>query len=195
VLAASFAKRVCRKACIVWTSRLDFSLGASGVLRMGRHLLSALAFICLLLVPPVLAQSTAEPKSEAINPASLAQSIQTSFDGRVYVAAFGQDDKLANGRDVVRFKNGIMSSDNCIKFGFMPAPYLLRVEGDRTYFYSEMPSKEQGLMRFSGYIENDSITASAKWRQARWYWDVDVELRFVGKRANPGDKLEASFKP
>jgi hypothetical protein len=149
----------------------------------------------LVFIAYACADALPAPRPVAVNPTAIAEAIEKDFDGRIYIAAFGQDGKLSNGSDVVRFDKGIMSSDNCIRFGFMPAPYFLRVDGNKTYFHADMPSKEQGLMRFSGFIENDNISASAKWKQVRWYWSVDVELRFEGKRANPGDKLEATFKP
>ncbi len=141
---------------------------------------------------PALAESA--PSPVPVNPVSVEQSIKQDFDGRVFVANYGQNEKLETGRDVISFENGMMSTKNCIKFGFQPAPYFLRVEGSKTYFYSEMPNQEQGVMKFSGSIENDQLSAKANWQQARWYWTVNVDFLFEGKRANPGDDLTATFK-
>jgi hypothetical protein len=148
--------------------------------------------LVLTISSPVLADSA--PNPTPINPVTVEQSIKQDFDGRVFVANYGQNEKLETGRDVISFENGRMSTKNCIKFGFQPAPYFLRVEGGKTYFYSEMPSEKQGMMKFSGFIENDQISALSNWQQTRWYWTVNVNFVFKGTRANPGDDLTATFK-
>jgi hypothetical protein len=155
-----------------------------------------LQFVVLGLVATAseLRSDEAVPNPNPINPATVQQSIQNDFDGRVYVANFGQNEKLESGRDVIRFENRLVSTENCIKFGFMPAPYFLRVEDGRLYFNAEMPSTTQGNMKFTGFVENDKIYATANWQQDRWYWRVDVNLMFEGNRANPGDDLTVTFK-
>jgi hypothetical protein len=182
------------KCCLLdfWPKNSILKEGTEGYFGMRKCLQFAL--VCLVATAGELRSDEALPNPEPVNPATVRQSIKQDFDGRVFVANYGQDEKLATGRDVIRFESGLMSTANCIKFGFMPAPYLLRVEGNRTYFYSEMPSEKQGKMKFTGYIENDKFNANASWQQVRWYWNVDVTLMFDGKRANPGDDLTATFK-
>jgi hypothetical protein len=131
----------------------------------------------------------APAKSEAMNTA-----ISGDFDGRSYAADFGQDDKKAGGKDVVEFANGLMSTRLCVRFGFQPAPYLVRVEGKKVHFYSEMISKEQGKIAFSGYVEDGKLKADAKWAQARWYWTVNVGIKFDGTLTDPKADLPVFVK-
>ncbi len=160
---------------------------------MRKCLQVTVCLIALLTADKLRAQGVA-PNPNPVDPATIRQSINSGFDGRVYVANYGQDERRETGRDVMRFENGQMSTAICIKFGFMPAPYFLSVEDGRVHFYAEMPSEKQGNMKFTGVIENDRIKATANWKQDRWYWSVDVKLMFEGKRANPGDDLTATFK-
>ncbi len=143
----------------------------------------------LLLAPQANAQQAAQissPEIEAI--------LRTAFDGRTYAVSFGQDNKDEAGRDVVKFANGKMSTELCIRFGFEPAPYYIRSEGNRVYFRSEMVSKLQGTNIFSGYIEADQLNAHSDWAQARWYWTVNVGAWFKGKLVGPADDQPVYLK-
>jgi hypothetical protein len=124
-------------------------------------------------------------------PSDLGQAIQGTFDGRVFAVDFGQDGKKPAGKDVIRFENGKMSTALCSKFGFEPAPYLVRVEGDKIHFYAEMVSATQGKNIFSGYVEKDKLTAHANWAQPRWYWTIHVASWFEGAQADPKADLPA----
>jgi hypothetical protein len=116
----------------------------------------------------------------------ISRPIDQLMEGRVYAADFGQKDKEASGKDVVSFKDGKMATALCVRFGFMPAPYSVRVEGSKLHFRSEMVSDKQGKMIFTGYVEGDKLIAKAEWTQARWYWDFDMESWFEGNVADPG---------
>jgi opacity protein-like surface antigen len=127
-------------------------------------------------------------------PDAMSTAISGDFDGRSYAADFGQDDKKAGGKDVVEFAGGLMSTRLCVRFGFQPAPYLVRVEGRKVHFYSEMISKEQGKIVFSGYVEGGKLKADAKWAQARWYWTVNVGIKFDGTLTDPKADLPVFVK-
>jgi opacity protein-like surface antigen len=127
-------------------------------------------------------------------PEAMSTAISGGFDGRSYAADFGQDDKKTGGKDVVEFSGGLMSTRLCVRFGFQPAPYLVRVEGRKVHFYSEMISKEQGKIVFSGYVEGGKLKADAKWAQARWYWTVNVGIKFDGTLTDPKADLPVFVK-
>ncbi len=142
----------------------------------------------LLLTLAARAEDVARPAYE------IERAIASAFDGRTYAASFGQDNKDEAGRDVVKFANGKMSTELCIRFGFEPAPYFIRAEGNRIYFRSEMVSKLQGTNIFSGYVEGDQLVAHSDWAQARWYWTVNVGAWFKGRLAGPDDDLPVFLK-
>jgi hypothetical protein len=156
-----------------------------------------LIFLCLQMLARVPMAGAAEAASRTPAPAkpeAVSAAISGDFDGRSYAADFGQDDKNAGGKDVVDIANGLMSTRLCVRFGFQPAPYLVRVEGKRVHFYSEMISKEQGKIVFSGYVEDGKLHADAKWAQARWYWTVNVGIKFDGQLTDPKADLPVFVK-
>jgi hypothetical protein len=126
-----------------------------------------------------------------VQPVPIAQALAENMDGRTFAVDFGLDGKSAAGKDVIRFEDGKMSTQLCIKFGFEPAPYLLRVEGNSIYFHAEMESAAQGMNVFDGRIENGVLKAHAKWAQPRWYWTVHVNSWFEGPQADPKAELPA----
>ena len=120
---------------------------------------------------------------------SLRSAIFRTVEGRTFSVDTGKEGKPAAGKDVVQFADGLMSSALCIRFGFKPAPYSVRVEGSKIHFRSEMISEAQGKLVFNGYIEGDHLVARAEWAQVRWYWTVDIVLWFDGKNVEFSDDL------
>jgi hypothetical protein len=133
--------------------------------------------------------------SEAVVPLSpdgvsaLGSSISELVDGRTFSVDTGKQGKPAAGKDVVRFVDGLMSSALCVRFGFKPAPYAVRVEGARLHFRSEMVSDTQGKLVFDGHIEGDRLVAKAEWAQVRWYWTVDIVLWYDGRQVEFSNDL------
>jgi hypothetical protein len=152
--------------------------------------LPLLSFLAMLADAPGPCLADQAPAKHEL----MSAAISGDFDGRSYAADFGQDDKKAGGKDVVEFANGLMSTRLCVRFGFQPAPYLVRVEGRKVHFYSEMNSKEQGKIVFSGYVEDGKLHADAKWAQARWYWTVNVGIKFDGALTDPKADLPVFVK-
>ena len=148
-----------------------------------RHSLTALFAIAAPAIAS-FAEDTAMTPVPA-RPEAMSTAISGDFDGRSYAADFGRMARRAGGKDVVEFANGLMSTRLCVRFGFQPAPYLVRVEGGKVHFYSEMVSEKQGKIVFSGYVEDGKLQADAKWAQARWYWTVNVGIRFDGALTDP----------
>jgi hypothetical protein len=120
---------------------------------------------------------------------SLGTAISATVDGRTYSVDTGKEGKPAGGKDVVRFADGLMSTALCIRFGFKPAPYTIRVEGSKVHFRSEMISETQGKLVFDGHIEGDRLVAKAEWAQVRWYWTVNIVLWHDGKQVEFSDDL------
>ena len=120
---------------------------------------------------------------------SLGSAISATVDGRTFSVDTGKEGKPAGGKDVVRFADGLMSTALCIRFGFKPAPYTVRVEGSKIHFHSEMISETQGKLVFTGHIEGDRLVAKAEWEQVRWYWTVNIVLWHDGKQVEFSDDL------
>ena len=153
-----------------------------------------LSFLISLAAGRACAAEAAPMTPSPAKPEAMSTAISGDFDGRSYAADFGQDDKKAGGKDVVEFAGGLMSTRLCVRFGFQPAPYLVRVEGKKVHFYSEMLSEKQGKIVFSGYVEDGKLHADAKWAKARWYWTVNVGIRFDGALTDPKADLPVFVK-
>ncbi len=151
----------------------------------------------LVLAGAFLTSAMADAPISKIKPLEPAEvkiletSILGALEGRTFSVDTGKDGKPAGGKDVVRFNDGLMSTVLCIRFGFQPAPYTVRVEGTKVHFHSEMISPKQGELVFRGHIEGDQLFAEAEWSQARWYWTVNVVLWFDGKQVEFRDDLPA----
>jgi hypothetical protein len=150
-------------------------------------LLSALGLLILHLPLPAQERPVNPLTPEQVK--SLGSAISTIVDGRTYSVDTGKDGKPSGGKDVVRFADGLMSTALCIRFGFKPAPYTVRVEGSKIHFRSEMISETQGKLVFNGHIEGDRLVAKAEWAQVRWYWTVDIVLWHDGKQVEFSDDL------
>jgi hypothetical protein len=107
------------------------------------------------------------------------------LSGRVYLVATGKNDEPARGQDLVRFTGTMMSTDLCDRFGFQPAPYHLRADGNALHVMATLTSASQGELRFAGRMAGDRLEAEADWRRPRWYGDVHVRIWFDGTLADP----------
>jgi hypothetical protein len=143
----------------------------------------------LLLHQLSLAQSTSLTPLAPEEAQSLGNAISTIVEGRTFSVDTGKEGKPAGGKDVVRFSDGLMSTALCIRFGFKPAPYTVRVDGSQVHFRSEMISETQGKLVFTGHIEGDRLVAKAEWEQVRWYWTVNIVLWHDGKQVEFSDDL------
>ena len=158
---------------------------------MSNWRISVVAAACSLLVllQPSPAQSTSLTPLAPEEAHSLGSAISKIVDGKTFSVDTGKEGKPAGGKDVVRFGDGLMSTALCIRFGFKPAPYTVRVEGSQVHFRSEMISETQGKLVFNGYIDGDRLVAKAEWAQVRWYWTINIVLWFDGKQAEFSDSL------
>lgn len=119
--------------------------------------------------------------------ARLASAQQALLSGRVFVVATGKNAEPTSGQDVVRFTGALLSTDLCDRFGFQPAAYHLRAEGETLYVMAVLVSPDQGELHFAGRITGDRLVAEAQWRRPRWYGDVHVRIWFDGALAAPDE--------
>jgi hypothetical protein len=156
-----------------------------------RQLIAGSIFAACVLLGNQAANAQGNPVKPldpaAVSAASIA--IATLLDGRTFSVDTGKQGKPAAGKDVVRFADGLMSTALCIRFGFKPAPYSVRVEGQRVYFQSEMISETQGKLVFDGHMEGDRLVATAAWEQVRWYWTVNIVLWYDGPEVEDSETL------
>lgn len=156
-----------------------------------RRVLAGFILAASILLGNEAANAQANPVTP-LDPAAVSaasSAIAMLLDGRTFSVDTGKEGKPAAGKDVVRFADGLMSTALCIRFGFMPAPYYVRVEGQRVYFHSEMVSETQGKLVFHGHMEGGKLIATAAWEQVRWYWTVNIVLWYDGPQVEDSEAL------
>lgn len=103
------------------------------------------------------------------------------LDGMVFSGRIGPVDN-PDLTDHLYFENGRFWSGQCVHCGFEPGVYWIRRTGEGIAFRGVLQSAERGTFTYSGLVKGDSVEVSIHWRQERWYWTIDRELRFVGRR-------------
>ena len=102
-----------------------------------------------------------------------------------FAGPFGVEKETNPADDVLSFKNGMFSSQTCIRYGFSPAPYWVRRDARGLRFLTELQSSEHGTMRFEGVFDGKEMLATAIWTKKRWYWTIEQKFHFRGRPAGP----------
>lgn len=84
--------------------------------------------------------------------------------------------------DYLYFEGGRFWSGECVRCGFEPGKYRVRHLDDGIVFRGVLKSADRGTFVYEGRIRGDKIDVAINWRHERWYWTIDRDLRFVGKR-------------
>ncbi len=104
------------------------------------------------------------------------------LNGWQFKGETGEQGKNEHHEDVITFKDGMFRSLDCEEWGFGPAPYTVTKEGESYRFSAVLPSRNRGTLEWQGTITGDSATATFRWLHKRWYWTIDRQYWFKGKR-------------
>lgn len=103
------------------------------------------------------------------------------LDGMVFKGHIGPADSV-DLPDKLYFEGGRFWSGECVRCGFEPGVYWLRYLDNGIAFRGVLHSAERGTFTYEGRIRGDEIDVTINWQHERWYWTIDRELHFVGKR-------------
>ncbi len=106
------------------------------------------------------------------------------LDGMTFTGTFGPKGGTARDEDTFIFDNGTFTSTGCIDYGFSPRPYWVRESGGVVHFLAEMVSEEHGVIVYTGRVRGDELDATYTWTRDRWYWKVEREFWFKGRRSS-----------
>jgi hypothetical protein len=106
------------------------------------------------------------------------------LDGRTFRGAYGPLGKPARREDLFIFSDGRFVSKNCQEYGFTAGPYWVREVGGAVHFRAELTSPEHGVMIYEGRTQGDKLKAKFTWTKERWYWTIQREFWFEGKRVH-----------
>lgn len=101
------------------------------------------------------------------------------LDGLAFVGPTGERGEAAERNDErVEFTAGRFRSSVCEEYGFPPAAYSAKREGDAVRFESVLLSKKDGQIRWEGVVRGATIEATYTWtkeglfrttRKAYWF--------------------------
>jgi hypothetical protein len=104
------------------------------------------------------------------------------LDGLQFKGATGQQGKGDHHQDTITFKDGQFRSLDCESWGFGPAPYSVKKEGESYRFSATLVSPDRGTLEWEGTITGDTAVGTFRWLHKRWYWTIDRQYWFKGTR-------------
>jgi hypothetical protein len=104
------------------------------------------------------------------------------LDGLQFKGETGEQGKGTHHEDTITFKEGQFRSLDCEGWGFGPAPYTVRKDGESYRFDAILRSPDRGTLEWSGTITGETAEAKFRWLHERWYWKIDREYWFKGTR-------------
>lgn len=121
-----------------------------------------------------------------VNIAAFAADAPTSkndpLDGLQFKGETGEQGKGDHHEDTITFKDGQFRSLDCESWGFGPAPYSVKKEGDTYHFSATLLSPKRGRLEWKGTITGDTAEGNFRWLHKRWYWTIDRQYWFKGTR-------------
>lgn len=107
------------------------------------------------------------------------------LDGLQFKGQTGEQGKGDHHEDTITFKDGQFRSLDCENWGFGPAPYTVRKDGESYHFSATLLSPDRGKLEWKGIITGDTAEATFRWLHERWYWTIDRQYWFKGT-GHPG---------
>lgn len=92
------------------------------------------------------------------------------LDGKTFVGQSGKLGENASGEEELIFRDGMLYSVGCAKYGFGESEYTTDVEGDRVHFRSTLQSETNGQITWDGTVVGNKLDANFIWTKKRWYW-------------------------
>ena len=114
--------------------------------------------------------------------ANTPESEHDALDGLQFKGETGEQGKGDHHEDTITFKDGQFRSLDCENWGFGPAPYSVKKEGDSYHFSATLLSTDRGRLEWKGTITGDTAQATFRWLHERWYWNIDRQYWFKGTR-------------
>ncbi|MDX1604800.1 MAG: hypothetical protein R3202_01335 [Candidatus Competibacterales bacterium] len=155
-----------------------------------RHLRRFVATALLALLLPS-GHAAAGDMSPAGMTAEHSPQMSSILDGMVFAGAIGgevgETASNASHDDIWRFEQGAFHSQSCKEeCGFPANPYWVRFEDDgdiRFKSESRCPVTDAQLV-WEGTVSGDRIEGVLTWTKERWYWTIEKQFRFEGRRVD-----------
>ena len=105
------------------------------------------------------------------------------LDGKTYYVKTGEKGKDPDHDDYLIFQGGMFTSSGCVEsWNFRNASYSATTEGGGIRFRAQVVSTTHGTMTWEGTVRGDTVDATARWVHKKWYWTIDQEFWYRGRR-------------
>jgi hypothetical protein len=105
------------------------------------------------------------------------------LDGKTYYVKAGEKGKDPDHDDYLTFQGGMFTSSGCVEsWNFRNASYSATTEGGGIRFRAQLVSTTHGIMTWEGTVQEDTVDATARWVHKKWYWTIDQEFSYQGRR-------------
>ena len=105
------------------------------------------------------------------------------LDGKIYYVKAGGKGKDADNDDYLIFQGGMFTSSGCVEsWNFRNASYSATEQRGVIRFRAQVVSTTHGIMTWKGTVRGDTVNATARWVHKKWYWTIDQEFWYRGRR-------------
>jgi hypothetical protein len=104
-----------------------------------------------------------------------------SLDGLAFSGPTGAIGMAPHHEEILEFKDGLLSSSECEKWGFVPAQYKAWTDGSTVRFEARLTSDTYGEITWEGEITNQVVSAKYHWRKKRLFWTLRNSYWFTGE--------------
>jgi hypothetical protein len=104
------------------------------------------------------------------------------LDGLQFKGETGEQGKGDHHKDTITFRDGQFRSLDCENWGFGPAPYSVKKDGESYHFSATLLSPDRGKLEWKGTVTGETAEATFRWLHKRWYWNIDRQYWFKGTR-------------
>lgn len=116
--------------------------------------------------------------------AGVATAGDAALDGLKFTGRAGEQGKGDHHDETIGFEGGLFRSPRCEKWGFRPAHYTVKKEGDSYHFAATLTSSDRGTLEWRGTVKGGEATATFRWIEKRWYSNIDRQYWFKGTRVS-----------
>ena len=105
------------------------------------------------------------------------------LDGKTYYVKAGEKGKDPDHDDYLIFQDGMFTSSGCVEsWNFRNASYSAIEQRGGIRFRAQVVSTTHGIMTWEGIVRGDTVDATARWVHKKWYWTIDQEFWYRGRR-------------
>ena len=102
------------------------------------------------------------------------------LDGKIFIGFFKENHKGISKEDELGFLDGHFYSNGYVQKGYSRGVYTAESKKNKIYFEAETMSLKQGLIKWRGVVDGDTIEVTYQWIKKGWFSDKQKDYSFQG---------------